>query len=200
MHKLFFLKKKREKKWNFDLSTQPPTVVCKVDSRFCTTCMLSRCLVTKVSASELSRKFIKSALLVGRVRDGGACVGISGDWNVACRSRLPTFLFSLSVSETVSDCTPVKQKKTFLFFKHTDLKSAFRTLKKEYMFKNQDMSHFSLLLLLLLPRCTTPKIFFFPPTPIPTPTPTPCARLHDAHARPPLTRSLHPLVKERKRT
>ena len=29
------------------------------------TCMLSRCLSTKISASELRRKFIKSALLVG---------------------------------------------------------------------------------------------------------------------------------------
>ncbi len=29
-------------------------------------CMLSRCLLTKISASELSRKFIKSALLVGQ--------------------------------------------------------------------------------------------------------------------------------------
>ncbi len=28
-------------------------------------CMLSRCSLTKISASELSRKFIKSALLVG---------------------------------------------------------------------------------------------------------------------------------------
>ncbi len=31
------------------------------------TCMLSQCLATKMSASELSGKFVKSALLVGYV-------------------------------------------------------------------------------------------------------------------------------------
>ena len=33
-------------------------------------CMLSRCLLNKISASELSRKFIKGALLVGHVLRG----------------------------------------------------------------------------------------------------------------------------------
>ncbi len=60
--------------------TQPPMVVCKNGSSVgirtrCThaflhvstpICMLRRCLSTKTSASELGRKFIKSALLVGR--------------------------------------------------------------------------------------------------------------------------------------
>ena len=63
-------------------STQPPTVVCKNGSSvgmrtrcvrvFFGTfwrpiCMLSRLLSNKISASELRRKFIKSALLVGWV-------------------------------------------------------------------------------------------------------------------------------------
>ncbi len=60
------------------LCTQPPTVICKMEAqlenahisytffaRLAPSCMLSRCLFTKISASELSRKFIKSALLVG---------------------------------------------------------------------------------------------------------------------------------------
>ncbi len=58
--------------------TQPPTAACKMETqsehariaytfphvlrRFC---MLGRCLPTKISASELCRKFIRSALLVG---------------------------------------------------------------------------------------------------------------------------------------
>ena len=36
-----------------------------VFERLAPICMLSRCLVTKISASELSRRFVKSALLVG---------------------------------------------------------------------------------------------------------------------------------------
>ncbi len=60
--------------------TQPPTVVCKMEAeseyvqhiscrffaRLAPICTLSRCLLTKFSASELRRKFIKSALLVGK--------------------------------------------------------------------------------------------------------------------------------------
>ena len=59
-------------------SSQPPMVVCKMEAqseharvaytffaRLEPTCMLGRCLLTKLSASELRRKFIKSALLVG---------------------------------------------------------------------------------------------------------------------------------------
>ena len=63
----------------FFMTAQPPTVACKNGSSVgtrtrCThvfshvprrLCMLSRCLVTRISASELSRKFIKSALSVG---------------------------------------------------------------------------------------------------------------------------------------
>ncbi len=58
--------------------TQPPTVACKMEVQseyvcvartflhvLAPTCMPSRCLVTKISAPELSRKFIKSALLAG---------------------------------------------------------------------------------------------------------------------------------------
>ena len=59
--------------------TQPPTVACKkwkfsrkyvhvaymFSHVWAPTRMLSRCLLTRVSASELSRKLIKSALLVG---------------------------------------------------------------------------------------------------------------------------------------
>ena len=35
------------------------------------TCVLRRCLVTKISASEIRRTFIKSALLVGQEEEGG---------------------------------------------------------------------------------------------------------------------------------
>ena len=69
----------------YNLSSYPTTdtVACKVEAQsehahvaptfshvWAPTCMLSRCLVTqkKDSASELSRKFIKGALLVGYVR------------------------------------------------------------------------------------------------------------------------------------
>ena len=58
--------------------TQPPTAVGKMEAQsehahiaytflhvWAPICMLSRCLVTKISASELRRKSIKSALLVG---------------------------------------------------------------------------------------------------------------------------------------
>ncbi len=59
--------------------SQPATVVCKMEAqleyvyitylhvfaRLELTCMLSRCLKNKISASEFSRNFIKSALLVG---------------------------------------------------------------------------------------------------------------------------------------
>ncbi len=58
--------------------TQPAMVVCKngssvgtrtrcthVFARLAPICMLSRCLSTKISAAELSRKFIQCALLVG---------------------------------------------------------------------------------------------------------------------------------------
>ncbi len=62
------------------LQMQPPTVVCKMKGQleyihilhtcfcvfvFALICMLSRCLLTKISASKLSQKFIKSALLGG---------------------------------------------------------------------------------------------------------------------------------------
>ncbi len=59
-------------------SPQPPTVVCKAKTqldyihisytcfaRLAQICMLSRCLLKEISASELSRKFTKTALLVG---------------------------------------------------------------------------------------------------------------------------------------
>ncbi len=59
-------------------TAQPPTVVCKngssvgirthcihVFARLATIFMLSRCMFDKISASELSRKFTKSALLAG---------------------------------------------------------------------------------------------------------------------------------------
>ena len=63
--------------------TQPPTVECKVEAqseyahvahtffaRFrCRRCLLSRCLSTKLFASEPVRKFVKSALLVGHDED-----------------------------------------------------------------------------------------------------------------------------------
>ncbi len=74
------LPKKREDKKSFfilNFLSQPATVVCKMEAQSehvhikCTFLrilapirMLSRCLVTKISASELSRKFIKSALLL----------------------------------------------------------------------------------------------------------------------------------------
>ncbi len=60
-------------------ATQPPTVVRKMEAqsedvrvaytffaRLAPTCMPGWRLLTKISASELSRKFIKSAFLVGR--------------------------------------------------------------------------------------------------------------------------------------
>ncbi len=60
------------------IGAQPPTVACKMEARleyihiahtFCARvapiCTLGRCLLTKISASELSRKFAKGALLVG---------------------------------------------------------------------------------------------------------------------------------------
>ncbi len=66
--------------------TQPPMVVCKMEAQsehlhvassfFCIVCsfvrMLSRCLLTEISASEFSRKFIKSALMVGSTLPVGA--------------------------------------------------------------------------------------------------------------------------------
>ena len=39
--------------------------ICTFFARWAPICMLSRCLVTQFAHSELSRKFIKSALLVG---------------------------------------------------------------------------------------------------------------------------------------
>ncbi len=49
--------------WNmYTLHTRFP----HVRHRFC---MLSRCLLTKISASELSRRFIKNVLLVGKERE-----------------------------------------------------------------------------------------------------------------------------------
>ncbi len=57
--------------------TQPPTVVCKMEAHLeyiatvlaylAPICTLSRCLL-KISALELSRKFIKVALLVGYIK------------------------------------------------------------------------------------------------------------------------------------
>ncbi len=72
---LFFLKKKMH------MGTQPPTVVqyakrklswnihtccIHVFARLASIYKLSRCILTKVSASELSRRLIQSALLVGQ--------------------------------------------------------------------------------------------------------------------------------------
>ncbi len=59
-------------------TTQPPTVACKMEAQsehariaymffahLAPICMLSRCLSTKISASELRRKFTKTPLLAG---------------------------------------------------------------------------------------------------------------------------------------
>ncbi len=64
--------------FNSTTTTQPLKVVCKMKAqseyvrvaytfiaRLAPTCMLSRCFVNKISASELSQKFIKSVLLAG---------------------------------------------------------------------------------------------------------------------------------------
>ena len=61
-------------KFNDAFLTQPATVVCKMEAqlehvhvfaRLSPICKLSRCLLTKFPASELRRRLIKSALLVG---------------------------------------------------------------------------------------------------------------------------------------
>ncbi len=63
----------------YSSTTQPPTVVCKLEAqleyirthfthvfaRLVLICMLSGCLLAKVSASEISRNFIRSVLSVG---------------------------------------------------------------------------------------------------------------------------------------
>ncbi len=54
---------------------------CFFFARLSPTCMLSRCLVAKISESELRRKLIKSALLVGWWRERerrGACDNLAG--------------------------------------------------------------------------------------------------------------------------
>ncbi len=58
--------------------------------------MLSRCVFSKISACELSRKFIKSALVVGfEALSSGA-----GVWSGSPRSPSPPPSFSLSLAPT----------------------------------------------------------------------------------------------------
>ncbi len=107
------------------LPTQPPTVACKMKPRSeyvhvaCTflarlapTCVLSQGLLKKISASELSRKFIKSALFGWVVAAANSPILLPGFFFLPFSLQFSgicegTFMGN-TISDTLDDCAEVK--------------------------------------------------------------------------------------------